>query len=128
MRWGLIYLDTHVVVWLYAGLTGRFSASAHSLINKHDLYISPIVRLELQYLAEIERITAQPEVIVDDLVERVGLQICDQPFDRVVTHALAQTWTRDPFDRLIVANASVKDAFLLSKDEQIRANYDGAKW
>lgn len=50
----MIYLDTHVVVWLYAGLTAKLSDLAKLLINKHELYISPIVRLELQYLYEID--------------------------------------------------------------------------
>ncbi|MCB8766407.1 hypothetical protein [Planktothrix agardhii] len=40
----MIYLDTHVVVWLYAGLTDKLSNLAKSLINTHDLYISPMVR------------------------------------------------------------------------------------
>jgi len=56
----LIYLDTHIVVWLYAGLSDRFSDLAKSLIDSHDLYISPMVRLELKYLNEIGRITASP--------------------------------------------------------------------
>ena len=48
----MIYLDTHVVVWLYAGLTEKFSDPTRELINSHEITISPIVRLELQYLYE----------------------------------------------------------------------------
>lgn len=52
----MIYLDTHVVVWLYCGLTDKLSDLAKSLIDDHEVYVSAIVRLELQYLYEIKRI------------------------------------------------------------------------
>ena len=45
-----IYLDTHVVVWLYAGETSKLSQAAEELINTNDLLISPIVLLEMNYL------------------------------------------------------------------------------
>ena len=124
----MIYLDTHVVVWLYAGLTEKFSALARTLINEEDVYISPVVRLELQYLFEIDRVTVGPDAIVNDLGSRIGLQVCSRPFNRVVTQAIGQSWTRDPFDRLIVAQAALQDNILLSKDETILRNYAYARW
>ncbi|MBX2999637.1 MAG: PIN domain-containing protein [Caldilineaceae bacterium] len=124
----MIYLDTHVVVWLYAGLTGKFSDAARALINSHDLYISPMVRLELRYLYETARITDDAQIVVTDLSSRIGLQVCDKPFNDVVTHALASSWTRDPFDRLIVAHAALHQNLLLSKDQAILENYPHARW
>ena len=62
---------------------------------------------------EIGRVTVEPDGIVGDLVSRTGLQVCSRPFDRVVTQAIAQTWTRDPFDRLIVAQAALQDNLLM---------------
>jgi PIN domain nuclease of toxin-antitoxin system len=38
------------------------------------------------------------------------------------------TWTRDVFDRLIVANAMVNENILLSKDHKILENYTNARW
>jgi PIN domain nuclease of toxin-antitoxin system len=93
----LIYLDTHIVVWLYAGLTEKFSNLAKSLINEHDLYISTIVRLELKYLYEIERFATLPEIILLDLKNRLGLGICKKDFNESVSQALGMDWTRDPF-------------------------------
>lgn len=124
----MIYLDTHVVVWLYAGLTNKFSETAGALINDHELFISPIVRLELAYLHEIERVTADSDAIIADLSQRIGLQVCDKNFNSVVNLALAMSWTRDPFDRLIVANAAVHDDILLSKDINILTQYTFARW
>jgi len=124
----LIYLDTHVVVWLYAGLTEPFSAQARNLINEHDLLISPIVRLELQYLYEIGRITVPSDAIIEDLGQRIGLDVCSLPFEKVVGRALAYAWTRDPFDRLIVAQAETGGGLLLTKDRAILQNAPHAVW
>ena len=124
----MIYLDTHVVVWLYAGLADKLSSQATELINDNALLISPLVSLELQYLYEIGRITAVSETILADLSKRIGLQFCSKPFMDIVHQSLAMSWTRDPFDRLIVAQAAVGNDILLSKDERIQANYALARW
>ena len=124
----MIYLDTHVAVWLYAGLTEKFSEPIRELINDHSVTISPIVRLELQYLYEVQRVTVEAHTIVMDLANRVGLKVCDKPFNDIVTRALRFAWTRDPFDRLIVANAALNDDILLSKDQKILENYPHARW
>ncbi|MFZ1400708.1 MAG: PIN domain-containing protein [Candidatus Promineifilaceae bacterium] len=124
----MIYLDTHVVVWLYAGQLERFSDEIQALLNAHDLRICPIVQLELQYLHEIERITVNAQTILTDLGARIGLQVCDKRFQTVVGEATAVSWTRDPFDRLIVANASLNNDILITKDQNILSNYPHAKW
>jgi PIN domain nuclease of toxin-antitoxin system len=115
-------------VWLYAGITEKFSHLANQLINDHELTISPIVRLELQYLYEIQRVTAEPHIIITDLNNQIGLQVCGKLFDHIVIRALTCTWTRDPFDRLIVAHASLNNDLLLTKDQAILDNYGNARW
>jgi PIN domain nuclease of toxin-antitoxin system len=124
----LIYLDTHVVVWLYAGLTDKLSELAKELINENEVYISSMVRLELQYLYEIKRITHQPDTIIAELFEQIDLQICNKSFNQIISIALTINWTRDPFDRIIAANSQIGNHILLSKDENILNNYTYAKW
>lgn len=124
----MIYLDTHVVVWLYGGYIEKFSQEVRELINEHELFISPVVRLELQYLYEIQRIIVDASAITADLATRLGLMVCDQDLNTIVNAALALSWTRDPFDRLIVANASLKGNILLSQDRKIRDHYPQTRW
>jgi PIN domain nuclease of toxin-antitoxin system len=124
----LIYLDTHIIVWLYGGFKDKLSDLGKSLIDEEDIYISPIVRLELQYLYEIERVTVSADVILNDLFSRIGLRICDQDFNSIISQALTIDWTRDPFDRLIVANALINHNIIITKDSNILAHYDYAKW
>lgn len=124
----LIYLDTHVVVWLYAGLTERFSDAIQEIINEHDLLVSPIVRLELQYLYEIKRVSVEAEAMLTDLAQRLGLTVCPKPFDLIMMHAILVTWTSDPFDRILVAHASVNNNILVSKDQTILNHYPHTRW
>ena len=124
----MIYLDTHVVVWLYAGKVEKLSEQAKELINGHEVFISPVVRLELQYLFEIQRTTDEANEIVFDLSDRIGLKICDKSFNTIVSGALDFSWTRDPFDRIIVANAAINNNILVTKDQNILENYEKAMW
>ena len=69
----MIFLDTHVVVWLYAGIEKKFSKIAIQKIENNELLISHMVRLELQYLFEIGRIIKSPENIITSLGQSIGL-------------------------------------------------------
>ena len=71
----MIYLDTHVVVWLYAGLTTRLRPAVRDLLNASDLALSPMVLLELQYLYETGRTTEPGGTVVQDLSQRIGLRV-----------------------------------------------------
>ena len=124
----MIYLDTHVLLWLHAGLLDRFTARGRRLLEQNDLLISPCVRLELQYLFEIGRTTVPANPVVEDLGAQIGLSICDLPFGIVVNRAIALHWTRDPFDRLISAHALCRGIPLLTKDSTIRRRVKLATW
>ena len=124
----MIYLDSHIVVWLYAGLVEKFSQSTRNILIENQIFISPIVRLELQYLYEIERVNQPANLIVADLSDRIGLKVCEKDFNAVVGRAMEIAWTRDPFDRLIVANAGLNDNVLISKDQNTLEHYPHARW
>ena len=124
----MIYLDTHVVAWLYDGDLRRFSKDACRAMEKEELRISPIVQLEMSYLKEIGRMMVDGLLIIETLTQSVGLRVCDLAFNRVVVESLHHTWTRDPFDRLIVGHAQSQNARLLTKDRVIRKHYKNAFW
>lgn len=124
----VIYLDTHVVAWLFAGEHRRLSRAGRRAVEEHDLLVSPAVMLELQYLFETKRTTTPGTAVVDDLASRIGLAVCDLPFPGVAREAVAQSWTRDPFDRMIVAQAAIRATPLLTKDRVIRRRYAPAFW
>lgn len=124
----LIYLDTHAAAWLYLGRASRFPAKAQKAINENDLLISPMVLVELQFLFEIGRVSEPGRKVLEALEQELGLAVCDLPFPQVAYGALEQGWTRDPFDRCIVSQASLRDAPLVTKDQMIHENYSRAVW
>ena len=124
----MIYLDTHVLLWLHAGLLDRFTTRGRLLLEQNELLISPAVTLELQYLFEIGRITLAAPQIISDLDAQIALKVCDLSFDVVMNRALALKWTRDPFDRIISAQALCRGIPLLTKDQSIRRRMNLAVW
>ena len=125
----ICYVDTQVAVWLAEANLAKISQKALSLVQTTDLRISPMVVLELQYLYEVRRVVVTPPDILVKLNAEIALKVCDHPFPIIAEMALHETWTRDPFDRIIVAHAKANGvAPLLTKDEVIRANYQNARW
>ena len=123
-----MYLDTHVVVWLYQKDEDRFSASALEMIETRNLSVSPIVLLELEYLIETGRIKIKANDLFEYLQETIQIESCSKPFSSVVAKAIGVKWTRDPFDRLITSHASIDDSELLTKDTTIHTYYQHAVW
>lgn len=119
----IVHLDTHVVVWLYTGAHQKLRPAAADALNRGLLRVSPMVRLELAYLAEIGRLLVPPERVLRELENSIGLYLDDQPFDRVADIAAGLTFARDPFDRIITAQAIAAKAHLVTADERIRAAY-----
>jgi PIN domain nuclease of toxin-antitoxin system len=124
----MIYLDTHVLVLLFLGQVNKLGRASRAAIDEGDPVASPAAILELQYLHEIGRLKPTVSNVVKVLVEGVGLRICELPFHLVVENAMAESWGRDPFDRLIVANAKTNEAPLVTKDERIQNHYSRAIW
>lgn len=124
----MVHLDTHVVVWLYQREIERLSATARSLIEQETLSISPIVALELTFLHEIGRLTVGAEEIVGYLGATIGLLQDDAAFGAVVALSTRFDWTRDPFDRIIVAQAQLTEARLITKDQSLLERFSFAVW
>lgn len=124
----VLYLDTHAAAWLYAGRSELFPAAARRAIEERSLLLSPAVLLELEYLYEIGRTDRAGAEVVAELGEQLGITLCTLPFPSVARTAARQSWTRDPFDRLIVGQAAAAGAALLTKDRTIHRHFPRAVW
>lgn len=124
----MLFLDTQVVVWLAEGRVEKLSPLAVKEIEASEVVISPMVLLELEYLFEIKRIVKQPLDLFNQLQIQISLQNKDDSFAAVLHTAMFETWTRDPFDRVIVAHARTVNSPLLTSDSKIRENYPRGIW
>lgn len=127
-----IFLDTHVVIWLYEGNIEKFSPKVKKLVDTTErLLFSPIVKLELFFLYEVKKIKVHPLEILAVLqplkiLEHTPMNGGD--LNGTILQCLDCAWTRDPFDRLIVGQSILEDIPLITKDRNIRKHYKNAIW
>ena len=116
----MIHLDTHVVVWLVSGLSAKVPPPVLDRLEQDEVATSPMVRLELEYLREIGRLRHPAERVLGELRRALGAIEDATPFGEVISEATALTWTRDPFDRLIAAQALAAGCVLVTADQNLR--------
>lgn len=125
----IAYLDTNALVWLAQGNLTGISPRTDRLLREAELLYSPMVLLELEYLFEVKRIKLPARDIQQKVEFEAGVRLCTLPFSAIAASALDEKWTRDPFDRLIVANAKANGlAWLISADEEIAEHYPRTVW
>lgn len=110
----MILLDTNAAIWIEQGheRTRRLAASGKGL------YLSPATLLELQFLLEAGRIRLRGRG-VSSVITRGNWLLDDPPAVDWFEAALEVGWTRDPFDRLLVAHARVRGWKLATADAAI---------
>jgi PIN domain nuclease of toxin-antitoxin system len=124
----VVYLDTHIVAWLYEGLTEKLTERARKAIEDSELYIGQMVRLELQYLYEIGRLKERPGKIINYLSRAINLQTSNMSLQEIMDRASSISWTRDVFDRILVAEAAATASGFITADSNIRTNLKYTIW
>jgi PIN domain nuclease of toxin-antitoxin system len=99
----VILLDTNALIWLL-----RNHPRARPLRRLPRLYISPASILELQLLIEVGRGRLLEGRSVSDIAHDPRWLQDEPPAGDWFETSLDLGWTRDPFDRLIVAHARVR--------------------
>jgi PIN domain nuclease of toxin-antitoxin system len=87
-----------------------------------------MVLMELQFLQEIGLLIAAPSEWLTILRRDFEVTVCPIPFHAIVEASYSETWTRDPFDRIIVAHAKTASGKLITKDTRIREHFQDALW
>ena len=114
------YLDTNIAIFLHSGNFARLTQRAKEQIEISDLLVSAMVMLELEMLYEKGTIRYTASQILSDLNQQIGLSVCQLPMAVVMSSALRVKWTREPGDRIIVANAIANnEAPLITSDRRI---------
>lgn len=111
----LILLDTNALVWLHVG--HRRSRPLERLGGR--LYLSPASLLEVQFLLESGRIRLRSGASVSQLAEDERFLVDDPSAAAWFDRALGVGWTKDPFDRLIVAHANLRNWRLATGDGEL---------
>lgn len=121
-----LLLDTHVLLWA-AGVPERLSTQATRLLGAPDNHL--LFSAASLWEITIKRGLGRSDFKVDPGVLRRGL--VENGYDELAitsTHAMAVGYLppfhKDPFDRILVAQAETEGALLLTADEWV-AKYPG---
>lgn len=113
-----LLLDTHVVLWALTD-NARLSIAARDAIADGDnlVFVSAVSAWEITIKRSLGKLRAP-----DDLVDQLRAAHFD-PLHLTVEHALAvgelPDLHRDPFDRMLVAQARVETLTIVTADPQV---------
>lgn len=117
-----LLLDTHVLLWVFGG-DPRLSADARRTIRdgRRVVYVSAVTAWEISIKKALGKLRA-PQDYMDGL-ERYRFT----PLDVTSEHALSVEHLpmhhRDPFDRMLIAQARFEKLALVTADERL-TSYD----
>lgn len=112
-----LLLDTHAFLWLVAG-DERLPASARALVaGAETVMLSAASVWEAEIRRAAGRLAVPP---VAAAARRADVDVLAVTADHAVAAAHLPLHHRDPFDRMLVAQARMEDLVLVSKDDAVR--------
>lgn len=113
-----LLLDTHVFLWWVSDWK-RIDASAREAIAdpSHQVFVSAVSGWEIAIKKAKGRLTAPDGLAV--VVEERGLEHLPLTFEHAERTATLPPHHRDPFDRMIVAQAQAAGLVLVTRDARI---------
>jgi PIN domain nuclease of toxin-antitoxin system len=110
-----VLIDTQIFVWAVMG-SGNLSAQARQImVDATDVFVSAVSIWEIAIKSRIGRLEGDPNEFVD-AIEKSGFQeLAIAARHAAMVHALP-LYHRDPFDRLLVAQALSEPLRLLTAD------------
>ncbi len=120
-----VLLDTHALIWHFAD-SDSLSPSAKNIINnpQNKLFISAVSIWELSIkisLGKLELAAPVREVIGGYV--KTGTVLLSMTPEHAMSAESLPWHHRDPFDRMLIAQARREDLTLLTQDDRIR-QYD----
>lgn len=116
-----LLLDTHVVLWQLAGARRLGPHAERAVASATELRMSVVSFAEIGIKASIGKLTVPADL--QDHVTATGVRLLGLSGAHGLRVADLPLHHRDPFDRLLIAQAIQDDLVLMTADERIRA-YD----
>lgn len=113
-----LLLDTHVVLWQLSGERDLSTSAQHAIATADDLLISVVSFAEIGIKASVGKL-----VVPDDLSGRVadaGVRTLGLSAMHGLAVAEFAVHHRDPFDRLIIAQAKVEGLTVVTADARFQ--------
>ncbi|MGA2570683.1 MAG: type II toxin-antitoxin system VapC family toxin [Terracidiphilus sp.] len=113
-----ILLDTHVLLWLVDG-GPRLTTEAKKLIRDAErVFVSAATIWEVAIKVRLGKLRVNPDELIEEM-QRIGLEELPVYARHAKEVAKLPLYHRDPFDRLIVAQAKTDMLRLVTNDAQL---------
>jgi PIN domain nuclease of toxin-antitoxin system len=109
-----VLLDTHLLLWALA-TPGRLSPAAREAIAAGDVYVSAASIWEISIKTQLGKLDANPRDVLA-AIEPAGFALLPITGEHAARVAELPAVHRDPFDRMLAAQASVEPMILLTND------------
>ncbi|MDG4834594.1 type II toxin-antitoxin system VapC family toxin [Solwaraspora sp. WMMD1047] len=116
-----LLLDTHIALWSITGDAALDDEFLDRLRHDPDIFLSPVSLWEITIKQAAGKLAGPT-----DLAQRVrdmGFRELPVTYAHAIAAGRLPPHHRDPFDRMLVAQAAVEGLTLVSRDESI-AQYD----
>jgi PIN domain nuclease of toxin-antitoxin system len=114
-----LLLDTHAFIWWF-NEPDKLSPKAAAVLAdvNNDLLLSAASVWEMQIKIQLGtlKFTVSLREIVESQEQTNGVQVLPVGLEHVLALDALPAHHKDPFDRLLIAQANVEDAFLVSGD------------
>ncbi|MGH8134554.1 MAG: type II toxin-antitoxin system VapC family toxin [Steroidobacteraceae bacterium] len=113
-----VLLDTHLALWAL-GSPSRLSAATRRQIQAADVFVSAASIWEISIKRGLGKLQADPREIIAAIAPAgfALLAVTGEHAAKIVELPLLH---RDPFDRMLVAQASIEPMILLTNDAALR--------
>ena len=116
-------LDTHIFLW-YIDDNKKLSSKVSSIISNLDnhIYLSKVSLWEIVIKSSNGKLDLQKSLKdIEDVVRLNNFILLDIDFSHLTTLNSLPYFHRDPFDRLIIAQAITDKFILITDDVQLKA-------
>ncbi len=114
-----LLLDTQIVLW-WANEPERLSKRVHTVLESRatTLFLSLASVWEMQIKIQLGKLTVRPslEAVIADQEATNGLELLPITLQHILTLGSLPFHHRDPFDRMLIAQALQEGAILVSVD------------
>jgi PIN domain nuclease of toxin-antitoxin system len=116
-----LLLDTHVVLWELEGSRGLSRAAQEAIEQATELLFSVVSFAEIGVKAAVGKLSVPRDL--REHVLRTGVRVLQLDASHALDVAALPLHHRDPFDRLLIAQARSEQLTIVTADRRI-ADYD----
>jgi len=113
-----ILLDTHLLLWSLSQ-PSKLSASVRRKIDAGDVYASAASIWEISIKSTLGKLDADPREVLEG-IEPAGFGLLSVSGEHAARVAELPSLHKDPFDRILVAQALTEPMILLTNDRALQ--------